>query len=67
MASKSLVKWLKMLRENWGVCAWLFSSIRVSMSPATEGVHLPFIGQGEGELQVCRTVQLHGEAWCATP
>jgi hypothetical protein len=31
------------------------------------GVHLPFIGQGEGELQTCRTVQLHGEAWCATP
>jgi hypothetical protein len=31
------------------------------------GVHLPFISQGEGELQACRTIQLHGEVWCATP
>jgi hypothetical protein len=22
VASKSLVKWLKMLWENWGVCVW---------------------------------------------
>jgi hypothetical protein len=22
VASKSLVKWLKMLWENWGACAW---------------------------------------------
>jgi hypothetical protein len=28
----------------------------VSVSPAAGGVHLPFIGQGEGELQVCRIV-----------
>jgi hypothetical protein len=24
--------------------------------PRGEGVHLPFIDQGEGELQACRTV-----------
>jgi hypothetical protein len=67
VASKSLAEWLKMLWENWGVCAWLFASIRVSMSPAAGGVHLSFIGQGEGELQVCRTIQLHGEVWPAPP
>jgi hypothetical protein len=31
------------------------------------GVRLPFIGQGESELHVCRTIQLHGEVWCAAP
>jgi hypothetical protein len=36
-------------------------------APCGGGVHLPFIGQGEGELQTCSTVQLCGEAWCATP
>jgi hypothetical protein len=35
--------------------------------PCGGGVHLPFIGQGEGELQACRTIQLHGEVWRATP
>jgi hypothetical protein len=35
--------------------------------PCGGGVHLPFIGQGESELQACRTIQLHGEVWCATP
>jgi hypothetical protein len=35
--------------------------------PCGGGVHLPFIGQGEGELHVCRTIQLHGEARCAAP
>jgi hypothetical protein len=44
-----------------------YSCVDVLMSPAAGGVHLPFIGQGEGELQVCRTVQLHGGAWCAMP
>jgi hypothetical protein len=28
----------------------------VSISPAAGGVHLPFIGQGEGELQACCTI-----------
>jgi hypothetical protein len=28
------------------------------MSTCGKGVHLPFIGQGEGELQACRTIQL---------
>jgi hypothetical protein len=35
--------------------------------PCGGGVRLPFIGQGEGELQACRTIQLHGEVWCAAP
>jgi hypothetical protein len=35
--------------------------------PCGGGVHLPFIGQGEGELQACHTIQLHGEVWCAAP
>jgi hypothetical protein len=33
--------------------------------PYDEGVHLPFISQGEGELQVRRTIQLHEEVWRA--
>jgi hypothetical protein len=33
----------------------------VSCVPCGRGVHLPFIGQGEGELQACRTIQLHGK------
>jgi hypothetical protein len=32
------------------------SNVRVSVSPAAGGVHLPFIGQGEGELQACHTI-----------
>jgi hypothetical protein len=44
-----------------------YSCVDVLMSPTAGGVHLPFIGQGEGDLQVRRTVQLHGGAWCATP
>jgi hypothetical protein len=39
----------------------------VSSVPCGGGVRLPFIGQGESELHVCRTIQLHGEVWCATP
>jgi hypothetical protein len=42
-------------------------SIVLSLLPCGGGVRLPFIGQGEGELQACRTIQLHGEVWCATP
>jgi hypothetical protein len=37
----------------------------VPLVPCGRGVHLPFIGQGEGELQARRTIQLHGEVWCA--
>jgi hypothetical protein len=33
----------------------------LSLVPCGGGVHLPFIGQGEGELQACHTIQLHGE------
>jgi hypothetical protein len=35
--------------------------------PCGGGVRLPFIGQGEGELQARRTIQLHAEVRCATP
>jgi hypothetical protein len=35
--------------------------------PCGGGVRLPFIGQGESELHVCRTIQLHGKVWCAVP
>jgi hypothetical protein len=67
VASKSLVKWLKMLWENWGMYVWrvvrcLLSPVRL---PCGEGVRLPFIGQGKGELHTCRTIQLNGEVWCA--
>jgi hypothetical protein len=41
------------------------SGCLMSHVPCGEGVHLPFIDQGEGELQACRTIQLHGEVWCA--
>jgi hypothetical protein len=76
VASKSLVKWLKMLWENWGcvcvVCRMLSVVLClvlcvVSLVPCGGGVHLPFIGQGEGELQACHTIQLHGEVWCVAP
>jgi hypothetical protein len=64
MASKSLAKWLKMLWENWGACVWCvvccLLSCALSSVPCGGGIHLPFIGQGEGELQACRTIQLHG-------
>jgi hypothetical protein len=33
--------------------------------PCDGGVHLPLIGQGEGELHACHTIQLHGEVLCA--
>jgi hypothetical protein len=42
----------------------VFLSVRVCC-PCGGGVRLPFIGQGEGELHACRTIQLHGEVWCA--
>jgi hypothetical protein len=47
------------------VCRMLF--VVLCLVPCGGGVHLPFIGQGEGELQACRTIQLHGEVWCAVP
>jgi hypothetical protein len=48
------------------VCRELFVAL-VSVVPCGGGVRLPFIGQGEDELHVCRTIQLHGEVWCAAP
>jgi hypothetical protein len=63
-----------MLWENWGVYAWCRFKcscpavcVLCVLVPCGEGVRLPFIGQGEGELQVCRTIQLHGEVWPAPP
>jgi hypothetical protein len=44
----------------------LFLVVLLSVS-CGEGVRLPFIGQGEGELHACRTIQLRGEVWCAAP
>jgi hypothetical protein len=40
---------------------------RSAFCPLRRGVRLPFIGQGEGELHTCHTIQLHGEVWCAAP
>jgi hypothetical protein len=54
-----------MLWENCGVCVCV--DVWMSLSPRGEGVHLPFIGQGEGELQVCNTIRLHEEVWPAPP
>jgi hypothetical protein len=48
------------------VVRWLLCSLScLFFVPCGGGVHLPFIGQGEGELQACCTIQLHGEVWCA--
>jgi hypothetical protein len=75
VASKPLVEWLKILWENWKasvrcvVCCLLLSLVVLPclVVPCGGGVRLPFIGQGESELHVCRTIQLHGEVWCAAP
>jgi hypothetical protein len=53
-----------MLWENCGVRVCRCLDVPI---PRGEGVHLPFIGQGEGELQVRRTIRLHGEVWPAPP
>jgi hypothetical protein len=54
---------------GWGECmCGVPYVVRCLFSvPCGGGVHLPFIGQGDGELQACRTIQLHGEVWCAAP
>jgi hypothetical protein len=49
------------------VCVLFPIGCMMSHVPCGEGVHLPFIDQGGGELQACRTVQLHGEVWRAAP
>jgi hypothetical protein len=35
--------------------------------PRGEGDHLPFIDQGGGDVQACRTIQLCAEIWCTVP
>jgi hypothetical protein len=59
------------VEELRSVCVVRFrmfvSGCLMSHVPCGEGVHLPFIEQGKGELQACRTIQLHGEVWCAAP
>jgi hypothetical protein len=69
VASKSLVKWLKMLWENWKASVWcvVCCLLLFLVVPFGGGLRLPFIGQGEGELHTCRTIQLHGKVWCAAP
>jgi hypothetical protein len=68
VASKSLEEWLKMLWENWKASMWcVVCCLLFSVPFLRRGVRLPFIGQGESELHVCRTIQLHGEVWCAAP
>jgi hypothetical protein len=39
-----------------GACARCVVPDVCACSPCSEGDHLPFIGQGEGDLQTCRTV-----------
>jgi hypothetical protein len=61
VASKSQVEWLRrvpILWEKERVC---------DVSICSEGGHLPFIDQGEGDLHACCTVQLHVEGWCKAP
>jgi hypothetical protein len=45
----------------------MLSVVVPCLVPCGGGVRLPFIGKGEGELHACRTIQLHGEVWCAAP
>jgi hypothetical protein len=52
--------------EKERVCDVL-SSMSVCRLSLRRGGHLPFIDQGEGDLQACRTVQLHVEVWRTTP
>jgi hypothetical protein len=51
--------------ELWSVYVVFPTRRLMSHVPRGEGVHLPFIDQGEGELQACGTIQLHEEVWCA--
>jgi hypothetical protein len=52
------------LESKCVVCRVLLSLVILPCVPCGGGVRLPFIGQGEGELHTCRTVQLHGKV-CA--
>jgi hypothetical protein len=38
-----------------------------SRVPCGWGITLPFIGQGEGDLQACRTISLRIAVWRAAP
>jgi hypothetical protein len=53
------------LESKYMVCRAL--SLFLLSCPLWRGVRLSFIGQGESELLACRTIQLHGEVWCAAP
>jgi hypothetical protein len=39
-----------------GACVWCVVLCSCRRSPCGEGGHLPFIDQGEGDLQACRTI-----------
>jgi hypothetical protein len=58
VASKSLVKWLKILWENWRASdvSCVIVVVLPCLVPYSRGVRLPFIGQGESELHVCRAI-----------
>jgi hypothetical protein len=61
VASKSLVKWLKILWENLenkcGESSVALSCVvSFSLVPRGGGVRLPFIGQGESDSHVCRAI-----------
>jgi hypothetical protein len=53
--------------SKYVVCRVLLSLVVLPCLSCGGGVRLPFIGQGERELHACRTIQLHGEVWCAAP
>jgi hypothetical protein len=71
VASKSLVKVAEdivgELESKRVVCRVLLFLVILPRVPRGGGVRLPFLGQGESKLHECRTIQLHGEVWCAAP
>jgi hypothetical protein len=57
--------------ERWRARERLLSVVPCLMScvssPNGEGDHLPFIDQGEGDLQACRTISLRVMVWRTVP
>jgi hypothetical protein len=68
MASKSQGELLRRVPISWGrrrVCERTLSIVPclIFFSPCGEGDHLPFIGQGEGDLQAWHTISLRVVVW----